>query len=69
MTRQQVLDYIITTHGDALQDAGVELTDTPESLYYVLFDAMIYEAAGDAAQQAVADAKVQQLIADKTAGE
>lgn len=68
MTRQQVLDYIATTHGDALQAAGVELTDTPENLFYVLFDVMIYESAGEAAQEAVADAKVAQLIADKTAG-
>ena len=68
MTRQQVLDYITTTHGEALQEAGVELTDTPENLFYVLFDVMIYESAGQAAQEAVADAKVAQLIADKTAG-
>jgi hypothetical protein len=67
MNRQQVFDYIILAHGEALQDAGIELTDTPENLYYVLFDVMIYESAGDAAQEAVADAKVTQLIADKTA--
>lgn len=69
MTRQEVLEYIITTHGTALQEAGVELTDTPENLYYVLFDVMIYESAGQARQEDVADAKVAQLIADKTAGE
>lgn len=68
MTRQEVLEYIITTHGDDLQAAGVELTDTPENLFYVLFDVMIYESAGDARQEEVADAKVAQLIADKTAG-
>lgn len=68
MTRQQVLDYITTTHGEALQDAGVELTDTPENLFYVLWDAMIYESAGDEAQEAEADRKVARLIADKTAG-
>lgn len=68
MTRQQVLDYITTTHGEALQDAGVELTDTPENLFYVLFDVMIYEGAGQVAQETIADAKVAQLIADKTAG-
>lgn len=68
MTRQQVLDYITATHGDDLQAAGIELTDTPENLFYVLYDVMIYEAAGDAAQEAVADRKVAQLIADKTAG-
>lgn len=68
MTRQQVLDYIIATHGDDLQEAGVELTDTPENLYYVLFDAMVYEGVGDERQQQEADAKVARLIADKTAG-
>lgn len=68
MTRQQVLDYIILTHGDDLQEAGVELTDTPENLYYVLFDAMIYESVSAERQQAEADAKVTRLIADKTAG-
>jgi hypothetical protein len=68
MTRQQALDYITTTHGEALQDAGVELTDTPENLFYILYDVMIYESAGNAKQEEVADAKVAQLIADKTAG-
>lgn len=68
MTRQQVLDYIIATHGDDLQEAGVELTDTPENLYYVLFDAMIYESVSAERQQEEADAKVARLIADKTAG-
>jgi hypothetical protein len=68
MTRQEVLDYIILTHGDDLQEAGVELTDTPENLYYVLFDAMIYESVSAERQQAEADAKVTRLIADKTAG-
>jgi hypothetical protein len=68
MTRQEVLDYIIATHGDDLQEAGVELTDTPENLYYVLFDAMIYENVSDERQQEEADAKVARLIADKTAG-
>lgn len=68
MTRQEVLDYIIATHGDDLQEAGVELTDTPENLYYVLFDAMVYEGVSDERQQEEADAKVARLIADKTAG-
>lgn len=68
MTRQQVLDYIIATHGDDLQAMGVELTDTPENLYYILYDVMIYESAGDDAQEAEADRKVAKLIADKTAG-
>lgn len=68
MTRQEVLDYIIATHGDDLQEAGVELTDTPENLYYVLFDAMIYESVSAERQQEEADAKVARLIADKTAG-
>jgi hypothetical protein len=68
MTRQQALDYITTTHGEALQDAGVELTDTPQNLFYVLWDVMIYESAGDEAQEAEADRKVARLIADKTAG-
>lgn len=68
MTRTEVLEYITNTHGEALQDAGIEPTDTPENLFYVLFDVMIYEGAGEARQQAVADAKVAQLIADKSAG-
>lgn len=68
MNRQQALDYITTTHGEALQDAGIELTDTPENLFYVLNDVMIYESAGNTRQEEVADAKVAQLIADKTAG-
>lgn len=65
MTRAQILNYITTTHGEDLEAAGVELTDTPETLYYVLFDAMIPDT--DEAQMAMADAKVAQLIADKTA--
>jgi hypothetical protein len=68
MTRQQALEYIIATHGDDLQEAGVELTDTPENLYFVLYDSMTYESVSDARQQAEADAKVARLIADKTAG-
>ena len=67
MTRQQILQYITLTHGEALEAAGIEATDTPETLFYVLYDAMIYESAGDARQQAEADAKVERLIADKTA--
>ena len=67
MTREEILEYINLVHGDALQQAGIEATDTPENLYYVLYDAMIYEAAGEDRQQAVADAKVAQLIADKAA--
>lgn len=67
MTRQDILDYIIATHGEALQDAGIELTDSPENLFFVLNDAMLYETVSDQAQQDVADAKVAQLIADKTA--
>lgn len=69
MSRQEVLDYITETHGDALAEAGVELTDTPENLFYVLCDAMLYEGVSAQAQQDVVDAKVTQLIADKTAGE
>jgi len=69
MTRTEVLEYIATTHGEALQEAGIELTDTPENLLYVLYDAMIYESVSDAAQKAEADRKVAQLIADRTAGE
>lgn len=69
MTREQVLEYITETHGEALEAAGIEATDTPETLFYVLYDAMIYESASDARQQEVADTKVAQLIADKTAGE
>lgn len=69
MTRQEVLDYITETHGDDLQEAGVALTDTPENLYYVLYDAMSYESVSDERQQAEADAKVARLIADKTAEE
>lgn len=68
MSRQEVLDYITLTHGDDLQDAGVELTDTPANLYYILYDAMVYESVSAERQQAEADAKVARLIADKTAG-
>lgn len=68
MTREQVLEYITETHGEALEAAGIEATDTPENLYYVLFDAMIYESVSAERQQAEADAKVTRLIADKTAG-
>jgi len=67
MTRQKLLDYIAEKHKAALKKAGIEPTDTPENLYFVLYDAMIYEAAGDARQRAVADEKVAQLIVDKTA--
>jgi hypothetical protein len=74
MTRQEVLDYIIETHGDALTAAGIAHADDPTSLYYVLYDAMLYEDVGDGRedvgdgrQMNVADAKVAQLIADKAA--
>lgn len=68
MTREQVLEYITETHGEALEAAGIEATDTPETLFYVLYDAMIYESVSAERQQAEADAKVTRLIADKTAG-
>jgi hypothetical protein len=67
MTRQEVLDYIIETHGDALTAAGIAHADDPTSLYYVLYDAMLYEDVDEQQQMDVADAKVAQLIADKTA--
>lgn len=68
MTRAEALAYISATHGDDLQAAGIELTDTPQNLFYVLWDVMIYESAGDEAQEAEADRKVARLIADETAG-
>lgn len=65
MTREKLLEYIETTHKAALKRAGVELTDTPENLAYVLNDACQYDDA--AHQKAVADREIAQLIIDKKA--
>jgi hypothetical protein len=65
MTREKLLEYITTTHKAALKRAGVDVSDTPENLAYVLNDAMQHEDA--ATQKAVADREIAQLIIDKKA--
>ncbi|HSG63307.1 MAG TPA: hypothetical protein VLA24_17920 [Pseudomonadales bacterium] len=63
MTRDDLLDYIKTTHGDALAQVGLTPVDTPESLSYSISDALL--RAGD--EKAEADRRVGILIRDRTA--
>lgn len=65
MTRKDLLTYIKDTHGKALKKVSVPITDTPETLLYVLFDAL--NGSTDEEQKAIADREVARLITDKTA--
>lgn len=65
MTRDKLLEYIADKHKAALKKAGVEPTDTQETLFFVLNDAM--GAADAATQKAIADREVAVLINDKKA--
>ena len=65
MTRQQLIDYIQGKHETALHAVGVPITDTPETLFYVLNDALAGATATQ--QRAIADRETAQLIVDKRA--
>jgi hypothetical protein len=65
MKRETVLAHIAKTLGDDFKRAKLELTDTPETLFYVLNDAMQYET--DAEQKRVAIREAQQLLIDHSA--
>ena len=65
MTRQQLFEYIQGKHAAALQTVGVPMTDTPETLFYVLNDALTGATATQ--QRAIADHETAQLIVDKRA--
>jgi hypothetical protein len=65
MSRDELLAYIASKHGAALQRVGVTPSDTSEALAFVLHDACQYEDT--ATQQKVADRETAQLIIDKAA--
>lgn len=63
MTRQQMFAYIARTHGDALAQVGLIPVDVPESLFYVIDDAM--RKSNDDKRKAEADRCVADLIKDR----
>lgn len=65
MTRTDLLAYLAEKHGKALQDVGVELTDTQSTLAYILHDALTGDT--DTQQKEIADREVARLITDKSA--
>lgn len=65
MTRDKLLEYIADKHKTALKRVGIELTDTPETLFFILNDAI--GGADAAAQKTIADREVATLIQDRKA--
>ncbi len=65
MTRDKLLEYIAEKHKPALKKVGIEPTDTQESMFYILNDAM--DGKDAAAQKKIADRKVEGLIRDREA--
>jgi hypothetical protein len=63
MTRQQMLAYIAKNHGDMLAQVGLIPVDVPESLFYVIDDAM--RQSNDEKRKAEADRCVADLIKDR----
>lgn len=65
MKRETLLAHIAKTLESDFKRVKLELTDTPETLFYVLNDAMQYET--DAEQKRVAIREAQQLLIDRSA--
>jgi len=65
MTRDKILEYIAANHKAALKKVGIEPTDTQESMFYILNDAM--DGKDAATQKKIADRQVEKLISDRTA--
>lgn len=63
MTRQDMLKYIDKNYGAALAQVGMIPLDIPESLFYVIDDAM--RMPNDAARKAEADRCVGVLLHDR----
>lgn len=63
MTRNELLTYIANKHGDALAQVGMLPVDSPESLSYVLDDAL--RQTDDEQRKADADRRTKQLIYDR----
>ncbi len=63
MTRESLLQYIAKKHGEALAQVGLTPKDTPESLFYILNDAM--PLSNDDKRKADADRRVAALIHDR----
>lgn len=63
MTRQDLLKYITKTHGDALAQVGMMPIDTPESMFYVINDALMMTT--DKERKAEADRCVAVLLVDR----
>lgn len=64
MTRDELLEYIKDTWGTELEQVGLRCLDTPESLYYVISDAL---RLGDTLEAVHEEAKrrVEQLLIDR----
>lgn len=65
MTRDKLLQYITNKHGKALREVGIEPTDTPESLFFILNDAQ--DGESDSTQKSIADREVARFIHDRVA--
>lgn len=63
MTRESLLQYIAKKHGEALAQVGLMPVDTPESLFYILNDAM--PLSDDDMRKADVDRRVASLIHDR----
>ena len=63
MTRESLLQYIAKKYGAALAQVGLTPKDTPESLFYILNDAM--PLSNDDKRKADADRRVASLIHDR----
>lgn len=63
MTRDQLLKYIEKAHGEALGQVGLMAVDSPESLLYVISDALAM--SNDEERKAEADRRVGILINDR----
>lgn len=60
MSRAELLDYLRVTYGADLVAVGLAATDTPETLFYILNDAMLHDGAVE-----VAERGTEQLLRDR----
>lgn len=65
MKRETLLAHVAKTLGTHFERVKIELTDTPETLFYVLNDALQYKT--DAEQKRVVIQEAQRLLIDRSA--
>lgn len=64
MTREELLEYLETAWGEELAQVGLRCLDTPESLLYVISDALRMGATLEDVRQH-ADAGIHVLLRDR----